>query len=285
MAFAFPIPGEFNIHKPNDWPLYKFRLERYLRSSQFKKYSKADLIDVMLAAMGSTADELYLMVESKIVAPEPTTQVVLALFEEYMKPKLNIVGLRAKFGRSKQTEGDSSDTFLCELWASAMPCDFPDKEDRIRDQFITGLLNTKLSLSLQNDPKMTLDKATTKARTWEELRSEDSVLKNRKKKSELCDIDAVNAGEGRSQCPRCGTRPSHPIRICPAKNATCFQCGGDGHWAQHCKAKAPLKSCGCPCTCNQQKPKEVSSVMMTTIVSEDDLIPCPDFVEEDAFML
>ena len=55
-ASIFPSPGEFDMAIPEEWTLYKFRLERYLRSPAVKKLNNQSKIDIMLATMGKTAD-------------------------------------------------------------------------------------------------------------------------------------------------------------------------------------------------------------------------------------
>jgi hypothetical protein len=118
----FPSPGEFDMAK---WTLYKFRLERYLRSPAVKNLSNQSKIDLMLATMGKTADSIYLMFRDKF----STTSTVEDALEEF-------------------------DTYRRDLWMLAEPCEIPDKEDRIRDQLILGLSNTEFSMTHPSgDPK------------------------------------------------------------------------------------------------------------------------------------
>ena len=230
---------------PEEWTLYKFRLERYLRSPAVKKLNNQSKIDIMLATMGKTADSIYLMYRDKFTATT-TVEEVLEEFDAYIRPKVNVIALRAKFGRRKQHKGEPIECFLRDLWLLAEPCEFPDKEDRIRDQLILGLVNTELSMTLQNDPKMTLDKAVAKSRTYEELRAEQANqerARGTRNSFERADMDAVNRKwKVEEACPRCGNTPSHSISSCPAKDAECYQCGRHGHWAKFCRSK-PKEEC------------------------------------------
>jgi hypothetical protein len=74
----------------------------------------------MLATMGKTAGSIYLMFRDKFDTTS-TVEDVLEGFDTYIRPKVNVIALRAKFGRRKQHTHEPTDVFLRDLWLLANP--------------------------------------------------------------------------------------------------------------------------------------------------------------------
>ena len=56
---------------------------------------------------------------------------------------------RAKFYLRKQRDGEPIEKFVSELYELAENCDFPQKNDQIRDRLVIGLKTRELSVKLQ----------------------------------------------------------------------------------------------------------------------------------------
>ena len=77
-------------------------------------------------------------------------------YDEYFVPKKNVIHERARFRERKQASGESSEAFIRALYELAEHCDFPDKNDEIRDQIVIGLKDKDVSEKLQLRSTLTL---------------------------------------------------------------------------------------------------------------------------------
>ena len=76
-----------------------------------------------------------------------------------------------------QQEGESVETFITHLHCLAEQCEFGVfKDEHIRDRIVVGLKDKKLSEKLPLDPKVTLEKAVTKARQSEAVKKQQGIL-------------------------------------------------------------------------------------------------------------
>ena len=121
----------------------------------------------------------------------------------------------------------------------------------IRDRIVVGLMDAGLSMKLQLDPDLTLEKATAAARQNESAKKQQDVVRAEQK---LSNIEAMTFHK-----PRVGgnyqkyTRPSssHPTTATQTpprylQNQMCTRCGKTPYYAkQFCLAiKAECKKCG-----------------------------------------
>ena len=94
-------------------------------------------------------------------------ETVKAKFEAHFIKRRNPIFERAKFNQRRQEEGKSVDSFITSLYCLAEHCAYGALYDEmIRDRIVhvVGLLDAGLSMKLQMDPDLTLDKAVTMAR-------------------------------------------------------------------------------------------------------------------------
>ena len=71
----------------------------------------------------------------------------------------------------RQEEGELVDSFRTSLYCLAKHCNYRDLQDEmIQDRIVVGLRDSNLLQKLQNDPKLTLDKARTMAQQTEAVR-------------------------------------------------------------------------------------------------------------------
>ena len=80
-----------------------------------------------------------------------------------MRLKSTAIYERACFNRRSQQPGESVESFITGLHTLAEHCQFgAPREELIRDRIVVGILDAKLSESLQLDTDLSLAKAMTK---------------------------------------------------------------------------------------------------------------------------
>ena len=78
----------------------------------------------------------------------------------------------AKFNQRRQKEGESVDSFITDLHCLVEHCGYGElQKEMVQDRIVVGLLDATLSIKLQMDPELTLDKATAAARQSESVRN------------------------------------------------------------------------------------------------------------------
>ena len=78
-----------------------------------------------------------------------------------------------------QTEGESVDTFITDLYTLAELCNFSDLRDElIRDRIVVGIRDNALSEWLQLEADLTLGRAVNLIRQKEVVRKQQSLMTN-----------------------------------------------------------------------------------------------------------
>lgn len=174
---------------------------------------------------------------------------VLAKFDGYFIKRKNE---RAKFNQRKQEEGETVDQFILDLHRLSEHCAFGGLSDEmIRDRIVVGIRNSALSLKLQMDAELPLEKAVRAARETEAVKKQQPLLRSdfQKVKAEKTVGQVKKQSKWKPQkstppkkvtpprkpqksqaCGRCGKAPVHSPQQCPAKEETCPKCGKGGHY-------------------------------------------------------
>ena len=193
---------------------------------------------------------------------EKKFEVVIKKFDEYFKPKVNVIRLRRIFQRRTQEHGETEEVYLRALFVAAEDCDFGElKKERIRDQFIAGILDERLAeklehLYLANRDKFTLELVTEFTRSYCDIREGRRQEKQTAMKEETVNLvkipssndgkrkqyDGVSNASGYTMkgCDYCGS--NHVKGNCPAYGRTCRKCNRRNHFAQVCKSKREVQS-------------------------------------------
>lgn len=251
-------PEKFNFSKPETWPTWIRRFERYRQCSRLISTPQEQQVNTLVYCMGPSAEEILLSINLSNDDSNNYSKVKEALDAHFVVRK-NVIFERARFNERKQEEGESVDSFITALYALAEHCNYQNlKEDLIRDRIVVGLRDRKLSERLQLDPNLTLEKATTQARQSETVRKQQRIM-NAFDKMDIGlagNVDAVhnksyfkksfnkykNKGFKKQldkKCTRCGAKPFHKFDDCPAKGNICQKCKIKGHMPEFCLTRKP----------------------------------------------
>ena len=125
-TFQITPPAPFDFTKPEEWPKWKRRFERFRISSALSVENGDNQGNTLIYAMGDQADDILATFELS-EAEEKDYDVVLAKMENYFVAKRNVIFERAKFNKRVQEETETVDSFchssVCtvrtlQLWAT-----------------------------------------------------------------------------------------------------------------------------------------------------------------------
>jgi hypothetical protein len=191
-------------------------------------------------------------------------------FEEYCKPKSNIIYNRYLFKSRAQQENEPFEQFVTELKTLIKDCDYPVgmQQDLIRDHIVFGVRSSKVREKLiVEGSDLTLEKCVDVAHTYELSQSQAQAIASGSTTSQQS-VDAINRqwrrGNGRDahqrdrkmpphqqqqprrqqrfedyrkKCDRCGNKHFNSSEY-PAQGQTCFKCGRFNHFSKQCKFKS-----------------------------------------------
>lgn len=176
-----------------------------------------------------------------------TLKVYFDRFEQYCKPKSNVIYARYKFKCRTQDEEETFEQFYTDLKVLFNDCGYnPDIEDEmLRDHIVFGVKSKKVREKLISEgSELTLQKCTDIVRTFElsqkQLKSMNSSGEDPnvniivKKKPQAVKPRAFKAKQ--KKCSRCGYEHFYKDR-CPAIGQLCNLCQKPDHFASMCKTK------------------------------------------------
>ena len=94
----------------------------------------------------------------------------MTAFSQYFQPRVNYLDHQIEFSKRMQKQEEPVENFIRALYEMSEHCNFPNREDMIKNKIITGVKNKQLErdLRLKGD-ELTLEMAVTMARNWEEV--------------------------------------------------------------------------------------------------------------------
>ena len=261
-------PLEKFSFKPEEWPKWIQRFERFHKATGLDKQSDKNQVNTLIYTMGEQADDIFISFEFT-AEQEEIYEEVKERFENHFIVKRNVIFERAKFNSRNQLAGESVDSFITDLYGLARHCNFGTlKEELIRDCIAVGLQNRKLSEKLQLDSNLTMEKATNLARQRETVKQQQNILdggfkttpaqvagitkgKAQRKKGNSKDNSQDKSKEKPSENSK-DKNPSdqkgqrclgnfHPKKACPEHLSKCKKCSKIGLWVQACKSSKPGK--------------------------------------------
>ncbi|UYV79821.1 hypothetical protein LAZ67_18000795 [Cordylochernes scorpioides] len=205
-------PEGFNFGKPNEWPIWFKRFQRYRIASELSEKSESEQVNALIYIMGDKAEEILILFNLS-EAQINDYKLVVSKFQDYFIGKRNVIYERAKFNRRSQGEMEPVEEFITNLYVLAETCSYGIlKEEMIRDRLVVGVKNLNLSEKLQLESELTLEKAI------------------------QINPQGCSSYEKR-KCFRCGYYQGHSKEQCPAKDAICNKCRKKGHFAKVCHTK------------------------------------------------
>ena len=164
---SYQIPVLENFSKPEQWPKWIRRFERFRQASNLATKSEENQVNTLVYSMGDKADDIF---QSFGLTEEEAKNyaTVKGRFESHFVKRRNTIFERAKFNSRKQEQGESVDDFIIDLYALAEHCAYGALcDEMIHDRIVVGILDGHLAEKLQMDPELTLEKALTQARQSE----------------------------------------------------------------------------------------------------------------------
>ena len=224
-TFTVAPPEKFSF-RPNDWPKWLQRWERFRVASELTKKPEETQIATFIYSMGEDADDIFSTLP--LTAKERKVyNTVISKFESHFIIKRNVIFERAKFNQRIQQENEPVDAFITDLHTLAQHCSYGALHDEmIRDRIVVGLRDKALSEKLQLESDLTLEKAVNQARQKELVRQQQEVLRPQGQQG-IGSIDRLkfkNSTDKKFPSTIQFTRP----KVNPT-NTNCGHCGGKPH--------------------------------------------------------
>ena len=218
----------------------------------------------------------------------------------YVKTKSEVYA-RHVLATRKQNESESLDQYMQELKQLSKECNFVavdanrNREDSIRDAFITGLRSPNIRQRLLEKQKLSMLEAFEQARSLELAQKQadsynsstgmlvastsgkekkDDTIEEQPNGNKLTDKNVSGypdsnlnamARNGNSRCYFCGNG-RHPRQQCPAREATCLHCQKVGHYLRVCRTRKNQSNSGTEKSKNNNASNNPSSAAMMSPV-------------------
>ncbi|XP_042146534.1 uncharacterized protein LOC121835999 [Ixodes scapularis] len=263
-TFGLQQPPQLDFDNTTEWPAWIEHFDDYRFATGINERTGEAQVRTLLYTMGRQAREIFATFD--LSAEEAKDfDLVKRKFDEHFVKERNVVYESACFHRRLQKPGESVDQYVTALHVLADRCEFGEMKQRmIRDRFVVGLHDDKLSENLQMDAKLTLSSALAKARLKEVVHQQQRELRSGEPGQQACsstkedlNVDAVSrrrdaprrkvygseTSHRDKQCSFCGG-DQHPRSVCPARAQKCFNCHTKGHFSRACRkesASSPRK--------------------------------------------
>lgn len=270
-SFKINPPEALDFSRPDAWPQWKQRYERYRLCSKLNTEEGLIQVSNLIYVMGGDAEKIYASfayenVNPPLINPENNYDIVIQKFDEHFVPRRNTMHERSKFYLRYQEEGETIEHFVRALYELAEYADFRDQRDEnIRDRLVLGIRDKDLTRKLQLETDLTLKRAIDIARHYElvttqvneqcetinriKLNSTENASPHKvdyvreRKGPKRTDFDNNSWYDARRRPPRndminCGNCFSdHERGRCPANGKECNYCHKFNHFARACRAK------------------------------------------------
>ena len=176
-TFQVTPPERFSF-KPEEWSKWIRRFERFRLASELNKTNEESQVNMLIYSMGDEADDI-LQSFGMSADDRKKYNAVKNKFEGHFIIKRNMIFERACFNMRVQTEGESVDTFITDLYTLAEFCNVSDLRDKlIRDRIVVGIRHKALSERLQLEADLPLEKAVNLVCQKEVVHKQQSLMIN-----------------------------------------------------------------------------------------------------------
>ncbi|XP_075547626.1 uncharacterized protein LOC142582106 [Dermacentor variabilis] len=307
----FQPPALFDFANPPTWATWLSRYKNYAVISGLTQASEDMQVRSLLYCMDPEARPL-LVTFSLDAQSLASYQAVANSFTQHFVHPANELYESSRFHRRVQLPEKSVDTYYAELRRMVKRCNYPSaavEERLVRDWFVVGLRDSRLSDQLCRNAKFTLQDAWTQARQTVDADSEKALSQNRTEHSRELNLDATKAkkfpscrrsgakprspqpqaerSREPSTCEFCGRAP-HRRSDCPARRSACNFCKKKGHFAEVCCSRKfkQYKLSSVHLHLSRRPPRQRSSTLaLTTTQRSSRLTPEPKYLPFPATFL
>ena len=246
----FNAPEPFNFNEPGRWREWKSRFERYRIASELDDKSEGVQVSTLIYVMGKEAEGAFKALRFTAEGDDKKYEKVIEAYTAYFQPKVNVIHERAMFNTRAQAMGETAENYIRDLYILADMCDYKNvKDEMIRDRLVVGIYDKELSLKLQMEAELTLDKAISEVKKKESVKQQ-MTMQGEGTKNITVQIDKIKMKKENSgfKCENCDSPRPHTAQECPARNIVCFRCEKKGHFMKNCPIKkGDQSSCQCAC--------------------------------------
>ena len=111
-------PPPFHFKSSDGWTRWRSRFEQFRCASGLDGEPTAKQVSTLLYCLGEEADSVLTSVHAT-AADRKDYQKTLKLFDDYFQVRRNIIFERARFNRSDQLPGESSEQYIMELYTAS----------------------------------------------------------------------------------------------------------------------------------------------------------------------
>lgn len=169
-------PAPFDFTNPGTWPAWLSRYGDYAIVSGLTQASGDMQVRSLLHCMGPEASPL-LETCSLDAASLASFQAAATRFTDRFVHPVNELYESSRFHRRVQLPDESIDAYYAELCKMVKQCNYPSAEVEqrlVRDRFVVGLRDSRLSNQLCRNAKLTFKEAWMQARQSEDADKENS---------------------------------------------------------------------------------------------------------------
>ncbi len=225
-TYQIPPVEPFDFSKPEEWPKWIRRFERFRVASELSGKSEESQVNTLVYSMGDKSDDI-LQAFNLSAEDAKNYATVKGKFEAHFVKRRNTIYERAKFNQRTQAEGETVDSFITDLYCLAAHCQYGVLYDEmVRDRIVVGIRDRRLSEKLQMQATLLLDEAVTQVRQSEAVKKQQLTVRSEGQGDTTIEIvkgyrfprKGMSGDNYSSQkCTRCGRTPGHSRVNCPAR--------------------------------------------------------------------
>ena len=230
--FAFEEPNA-----PQRWARWQKQFVTYFTAAELSEKSKIVQVARLLNAAGPEAQEIHELFTFADNEDREDYTVVLRKFEEYCRPRKNVIYERFRFWSRWQKEGEPFDHWVKELRLMAKDCEFQEEENMIRDQIVYHVFDKTVQGRMLRNTELKLKDACDICRAAESSQNQLTEMRRQDAATPVSEVETKN----QVKCFQCNEfghiSTNFPKGSQPAKEnkPQCFNCSGYGYISRDCQ--------------------------------------------------
>ena len=163
--FQLRGPGELNFQSTNlseAWAKWKRSMQYYLIAT-CKDKSEDEKVTVFMCKIGRRGQDIrdtFKFETDKDGEDLVTVRMLFQKFEQYCRPKKNLIVERHRFLMRNQEQSETIDQYVTELKTLAASCEWGDiKDDLIYSRIVSRIVSTRVRERLLREPELKLTRA------------------------------------------------------------------------------------------------------------------------------